>query len=149
MSSDKLPPVGGGEAPAQPDFEGSDERTQPLRRIDPHARQVSGPLAGLPQGRQAARESQASPEEASSVDPYREAADMYHDRFTAQLQKQRLHEAKHGREPAPATPRQLADAYFMMRQGHSLEEAARAFGIESPADIEDLREFAEKNLPRA
>ncbi|MDR6494372.1 hypothetical protein J2797_004275 [Paraburkholderia terricola] len=98
MSSDKLPPVGGGEAPAQPDFEGSDERTQPLR---------------------------------------------------AQLQKQRLHEAQHGREPAPATRRQLADAYFMMRQGHSLQEAARAFGIESPADIEDLREFAEKNLPRS
>jgi hypothetical protein len=145
MSPPSLPPVGGGRITPEPDFEGSSERTLSLRKIDPQSRTVSGPLAGLAGGRQAAgREPQTA--EPSGGDPYREATDLVHDRLTKQWNQQRLDEARHGREPARAIPKQLADAFNLMRQNYSLEESARTFGIERPEDIEELRAFAERNI---
>ena len=48
------------------------------------------------------------------------------------------------REPAHATPVQIANAHFMMTQGASLDAAARAHGVRHPEDSEALRKMAEQ-----
>lgn len=165
MCPPDFPSVGRGESASPYDARTPESQAQPSSHPRPQAREATGPLGGLPaRGASTPRVSvpAAGTANAHNVPPdrldaayglMREGCSLY-EAATRQgianeagmnaLGELWAQRGAKNRDPAPATPVQIASAHFMMTQGASLDDAARAHGVRHPDDRETLREMAER-----